>query len=45
MLVEMLAKDGRFQLEMTQDLDAFARLFGGSYVALGVSVAPAEGCE
>src|SRR5262249_24959259 len=33
-LAEMLAKDGRFELELTRDLDALAALPGGAYAAV-----------
>ncbi len=33
-LAEILARDGRFELEMTSDLDALAALPGGQYAAL-----------
>jgi len=36
MLAEMLAADGRFHLEMTESLDAFATLPGSEYVAVVV---------
>jgi predicted dehydrogenase/type 1 glutamine amidotransferase len=34
LLTEILAKDGRFELEMTADLDVLAALPGGQYAAL-----------
>ena len=35
-LSQFLAADGRFELDMTRDLDAFARLPGGQYAAVVV---------
>lgn len=35
-LADMLAADGRYELEMTNDLDAFAKLPGGDYAAVVV---------
>src|SRR5256885_82495 len=33
-LADVLARDGRFELEMTRDLDALAALPGGQYAAV-----------
>ena len=35
-LAEILARDGRFELEMTRDLDALAALPGGQYAAVAL---------